>query len=86
MTQLKEELLKEHFRVAGFDSARIGKDDPNYKLVLNLARLIASERLDVVTGGGSGLMDAASNGYFKGKKNDSQHFIGLNQGSISFLP
>jgi uncharacterized protein (TIGR00730 family) len=78
MTKLKEELSKEHFRVAIFGSARIGRDDPNYELVSNLARLIASEAMDVVTGGGPGMMDAASNGYFKGKKNESQHSIGLN--------
>jgi predicted Rossmann-fold nucleotide-binding protein len=78
MPKLKEELSKEHFRVAIFGSARIGKDDPNYKLIFNLARLIASKGIDVVTGGGPGLMDAASSGHFKGRRDDSQHSIGLN--------
>ena len=78
MPKLQEELSKDHFRVAIFGSARIGKDDPNYKLVFNLARLIASEGIDVVTGGGPGLMDAASSGHFTGRKNNSQHSIGLN--------
>ena len=46
-------------------------------MVMNLARLIASSGMDLVTGGGPGLMDAASQGHFKGRKNGDVHSIGL---------
>lgn len=78
MSELTEELNKAHFRVAIFGSARITEDDPVYKLVFNLARLIAGAGMDVVTGGGPGLMDAASKGHFKGRKDSTLHSIGLN--------
>jgi len=78
MTRLTDELNHNHFRVAVFGSARIRKNTQVYKLVYNLARLIASAGMDLVTGGGPGLMDAASEGYHRGKKDDTQHSIGLN--------
>jgi predicted Rossmann-fold nucleotide-binding protein len=78
MSELTEEFNKTHFRVAIFGSARITDDDPVYTLVFNLARLIAGAGMDVVTGGGPGLMDAASKGHFKGRKDSTSHSIGLN--------
>lgn len=75
---LKDELNREHFRVAIFGSARIQESDPSYKLVYNLSKLIASAGWDVVTGGGLGLMDAASKGHHEGRKDSSLHSIGLN--------
>ncbi len=77
-SEIVNELHQNHFRVAIFGSARIREDEPNYKLIHNLAKLIASAGMDVVTGGGPGLMDAASKGHHKGRKDDSQHSIGLN--------
>lgn len=78
MAQFSEELNIHHFRVTIFGSARISENDPNHKLIFNLAKLIAREGMDIVTGGGPGLMEAASEGHFKGRKDASQHSIGLN--------
>lgn len=68
---------KSHFRVSIFGSARTKRNDKNYKLVYNLAKLIAENDLDLITGGGPGLMDAASKGHHKGRKNNNLHSIGL---------
>lgn len=51
-----------HFRVCIFGSARIRPSDHTYRLVLNLARQLAYEGIDIVTGGGPGLMEAANRG------------------------
>lgn len=68
---------KKHFRVAIFGSARSKKTHPSYKLVFNLAKMIAKQRIDVVTGGGPGLMDAASRGHHAGRKGSNIHSVGL---------
>ena len=71
---------KNHFRVAIFGSARTKKNDPQYALVNTLARLIAQNRMDIVTGGGPGLMDAASKSHHKGSKGSkgkNLHSVGL---------
>jgi len=62
----------DHFRVAIFGSARSKPGDPTYELIFSLANKIAKEGMDIVTGGGPGLMDAASEGHFVGRKDDSQ--------------
>jgi len=74
---LDEELSKRHFRVTIFGSARIKKGDPNYNLIYNLAKLISEAGMDLVTGGGPGLMNAASEGHESGRKGDETHSIGL---------
>ena len=66
-----------HFRVAIFGSARIKKDDARYKQVFRLAKMIAEEKMDIVTGGGPGLMNAASKGHHAGRKGKRLHSIGL---------
>jgi uncharacterized protein (TIGR00730 family) len=76
--ELGEELSSDQFRVAIFGSARLKEDSPEYYEVFNLARLIASMGIDLVTGGGPGLMEAASIGFYKGKENTSNRSIGLN--------
>lgn len=69
----------EHFRVAIFGSARIKPNDPRYNQIYQLARRIARQGIDVVTGGGPGLMEAASQGHQEGRGNDdSIHAFGLN--------
>jgi uncharacterized protein (TIGR00730 family) len=78
MDEVKEELSNDEFRVAIFGSARLKDDSPEYHLVFNLARLIASAEMSLVTGGGPGLMEAASNGFYEGKKDASINSIGLN--------
>jgi hypothetical protein len=78
MDEIKGELGKDRFRVAIFGSARLTEKSPEYQLVFNLARLIAPAEMDLVTGGGPGLMEAASNGFYAGKKDGSINSIGLN--------
>ena len=69
--------IKNRFRVAIFGSARIKKGDSRYKLIFNLAEAIAAEGIDIVTGGGPGLMDAASRGHHAGRKNKDIYTVGL---------
>lgn len=73
----KKELIRKHFRVAIFGSARIKSPDPEYKQVFRLAKMIASVGIDIVTGGGPGLMDAASKGHHAGRKNNHVRSVGL---------
>ena len=70
-------IKKRHFRVAIFGSARIKKGDSTYNLVYTLARMIAAQGIDVVTGGGPGLMNAVSKGHHAGRKGNNTHSIGL---------
>ena len=67
---------EDHFRVAIFGSARIEKDDAIYKQVRDLAHKIGKKDIDLVTGGGPGLMDAANFGHSMAK-NGTAHSIGL---------
>jgi uncharacterized protein (TIGR00730 family) len=71
------EINKKHFRVVIFGSARIEPGDPNWQLIYDLAKSIAEEGIDLVTGGGPGLMDAASVGHYAGDKKHKTHSIGL---------
>jgi predicted Rossmann-fold nucleotide-binding protein len=50
----------ERFRVVIFGSARLKAGDTAYEQVRRLARLLGREGMDVVTGGGPGLMEAAN--------------------------
>jgi uncharacterized protein (TIGR00730 family) len=74
----KKGATPEHFHVCIFGSARISEDDPAYRLVNELSRMIAEEGLDVVTGGGPGLMEAANKGHKEGRVDVDTHSIGLN--------
>ena len=77
-SKLDEEGYKKHFRVAIFGSARIKKDDPAYREIYKFAQLIAAENIDIVTGGGPGIMQAASKGHRDGRKTNTIQSIGLN--------
>ena len=68
---------KKRFRVAIFGSARIEEGDSNWNLIYDLAKRIAEEGLDVVTGGGPGLMNAASEGHNAGDTANNAQSIGL---------
>ena len=68
----------EHFRVAIFGSARIKPKDPSYNQIYMLAKMIAAEGMDVVTGGGPGLMEAANKGHKEGRKTKKVRSVGLN--------
>lgn len=73
-----QELYKKHFRVAVFGSARIRQKDPTAKEIYRLAKLIAGENIDIVTGGGPGIMQAANKGHRDGRKSKNVHSFGLN--------
>jgi uncharacterized protein (TIGR00730 family) len=76
-TQTKNETNENRFRVVIFGSARIEKGDPTWNLVYDLAKSIAIEGMDLVTGGGPGLMDAASEGHNAGDISHKANSIGL---------
>lgn len=52
----------EFYRVCIFGSARIKPDTEEYNRVYNLASALATQGIDIVTGGGPGLMEAANRG------------------------
>lgn len=73
------EVYKKHFRVAIFGSARIEEYDPIYQEIYKLAHMIAQENIDIVTGGGPGIMKAANKGHRDGRKTSNpSKSIGLN--------
>ncbi len=77
--QLDTELRKmedTNFRVSIFGSARIKPKDPVYRDVFFLAQSLSERGIDVVTGGGPGLMEAANRGVLAAKRRRS-HSYGL---------
>ena len=77
--KIEIEVYKKHFRVAIFGSARIKEFDPIYQEIYKLAHMIAEENIDVVTGGGPGIMQAANKGHIDGRKSSNKSkSIGLN--------
>ncbi len=50
------------FRACIFGSARVKEGNPIYENVFELARLLAQKGIDVLTGGGPGLMEAGNKG------------------------
>ncbi len=50
------------FRACIFGSARVKENTETYKNVFELARLLAQNSIDVLTGGGPGLMEAGNKG------------------------
>jgi uncharacterized protein (TIGR00730 family) len=74
----KKYLEEDNFRVSIFGSARIKKNDKVYKQVHNLAKMLGERDIDVVTGGGPGIMAAANLGHNKGSKKTKAKSIGLN--------
>jgi len=68
--------MEPHYRVTIFGSARISEGDEVYRDVYEIARGLAAEGFDIVTGGGPGLMQAANAGS-KSVVNGGQS-IGLN--------
>lgn len=62
LDSLVTELGSEFYRVCIFGSARIKPDSQYYLLVKDLAFQLASRGVDIVTGGGPGLMEAANLG------------------------
>jgi uncharacterized protein (TIGR00730 family) len=71
-----QQLEKDRFRVCIFGSARIRPDDPTYQTVYDLAKLLTELNIDIVTGGGPGLMEAA-NKAVRDVNNEVSQSIGL---------
>jgi len=71
-------IYHKHFRVAIFGSARIKVDEPAYDEVYRLAHMLGAQNIDVVTGGGPGIMQAACKGHRDGRKSSKTYSIGLN--------
>lgn len=75
--RLDEELRaldSRHFRVCIFGSARIPAGDARYEQTAELARRLALRGIDVVTGGGPGLMEAANRGAWDARRRRARSF------------
>ena len=72
---LLTEMETDFYRVCIFGSARIGPHSPSYKQVQELADGLARRGVDIVTGGGPGLMEAANKGAKEGS--NKSRSIGL---------
>lgn len=75
--QLKDLDDRRFYRVCIFGSARIKPDTKEYQDAFQLARFLAWDGIDVLTGGGPGLMEAANRGVQLGegeKKSGSLSF------------
>lgn len=59
---LVTEIGSDYYRVSIFGSARIKPESDEYKRVYTLAKELAKRGVDIVTGGGPGLMEAANAG------------------------
>jgi uncharacterized protein (TIGR00730 family) len=60
-----------YYRTCIFGSARIKPETPEYNEVFSLARMLAWENIDILTGGGPGLMEAANKGGKLGQQEKS---------------
>jgi len=76
---IPDDIDPDHYRVAIFGSARLKKEDQDYQDVYLLAHALAEDGIDIVTGGGPGLMEAANRGHKIGRPEGSlAHSFGLN--------
>lgn len=67
----------EHYRVSIFGSSRIRHGDPIYEEVKKLSAELARLGIDIVTGGGPGLMEAANSGAMEGQVDSHARSFGL---------
>lgn len=72
-----EEVNQDHFRVSIFGSARTKKDEGIYQKVFDLAYKLGERKIDIVTGGGPGIMEAANAGHQAGDPEEETDSIGL---------
>lgn len=86
---LRHEIAR-FYRVAIFGSARLDADDSDFKFVTKLAQgLVEARGVDIVTGGGPGLMEAANKGVhlaldsWKGRKRVRPKSLGV---TLTTLP
>lgn len=77
--RLNKKISSNYFHVTIFGSSRIKRDDPVYKQIHKLSKMIGERNIDVVTGGGPGIMEAASRGHREGvkKRGNDARSIGL---------
>lgn len=68
---------RRNFTVAIFGSARIREGSTIYKQIQDLAAMISEAGMNIVTGGGPGLMSAASKGHYVGRRDKNTKSIGL---------
>ena len=73
LDSLVTEFGSDYYRVSIFGSARIKKNTNEYNQVYELAKKLAQNKADIVTGGGPGLMEAANIGAKDGSP-DSKSF------------
>ena len=74
---IKGKSIGGNFKVTIFGSARIKKNALVYIQARTLARMLGERGFDVITGGGPGLMKAASEGHRKGSKKTGAYSIGV---------
>ena len=74
---IRKELKKKDFRVSIFGSGRVKRGSSEYKQIYTIAKMLSEKGIDVVTGGGPGLMEAANRGHKAGKGKTGAHSIGL---------
>ncbi len=67
----------EHYRVSIFGSSRIRRGDPIYEEVKKASFELARMGIDIVTGGGPGLMEAANSGAIEGQIESHARSFGL---------
>jgi uncharacterized protein (TIGR00730 family) len=67
----------EHYRVSVFGSSRIQRGDPIYEEVKKLCFELAKMGVDIVTGGGPGIMEAANSGAMEGQVGSHSRSFGL---------
>lgn len=67
-----------YYRVTIFGSSRMNEGDDLYPEVRRLAERLSRMGIDIVTGGGPGLMQAANEGELRGDVGDQTYSIGLN--------
>ncbi|MFW6085012.1 MAG: LOG family protein [Gemmatimonadota bacterium] len=67
-----------YYRVTIFGSSRMNEGDDLYPEVRRLAERLSAMGIDIVTGGGPGLMQAANEGELRGDVGDQTYSIGLN--------
>lgn len=76
---IKKEFKNGDFRVSIFGSARAKRGDPEYTQIYTLAKMLGERGIDLVTGSGPGIMEAATRGHRIGRKSAGRkaHSIGL---------